>query len=437
MNPKVFIRNLGCPKNEVDGNVMAAYLKRLGCELVSTPSRADVLVVNTCGFIRQAKEESIDEILDLSRYKSIGRPKKLIVTGCLVQRYREELAAGIPEIDHFLGIGDLRNIANVIVSENGKRTYTGVITKRYQVHDVQQLQQPRSYAYIKISDGCDNMCSYCAIPSIRGRFRSRPIADIISEAEYHISNRVRELILIGQETTRYGKDTYGRAALPTLLSRLLEMNTRTLFRIMYAHPNSVTDDLIQVMASSPQIIPYLDLPLQHISDRMLKLMNRKVTSAHIRDLIDRLRSTVPNITLRTTYLIGHPGESSADFEKLLRFQEEFDIERVGVFGYSPEEGTQAYGRSGRVRENTISRRVDSLMILVQEQSLDRNNALMGSTQNVIIDGPASNGTVWGRLLSQAPEIDGNVLLDGSFRRGSIIKARVTRAEAYDLYAAAD
>lgn len=437
MSPRVYIRNLGCPKNEVDGNIMAAYLRRSGCELVDNPTHADFMVVNTCGFIQQAKEESVDEILDLARYKATGRPKKLVVTGCLAQRYKEELSAGIPEIDYFLGIGDLRNIANMVTSNNGGRTYTGMVTKRYQVHDVMPLQQPRSYAYIRVSDGCDNMCSYCAIPSIRGRYRSRPIADIMNEVKFHLSNKVRELILIGQETTRYGKDIAGRSSFAQLLGRLLKSDAKMLVRIMYAHPATMTDDIIVMLASDSRVIRYLDLPLQHISDRMLRLMNRKVTSSQIRELIVRLRSTIPGITIRTTYLIGHPGEKSADFGKLLRFQEEFNIERVGVFGYSPEEGTRAYAQGHRVRESTISKRIDALMTLVQEQALRRNTSLVGSTQKMIVDGPASKGTVWARLFSQAPAIDGAVLLTGAFRRGSIVDARVTKAEAYDLYAAAD
>ena len=413
---------------------MAGYLQKAGCELVVSPARADFMIVNTCGFIREAKEESIQEILELASYKESGRPKTLIVTGCLAQRYKEELSAGIPEIDHFLGIADLKNILNIVSSVNGKRTFTGRLTKRYQVADVYPLNQPRSFAYLKISDGCNNLCSYCAIPQIRGRHRSRPMKDIVNEARHHISHHVRELVLIGQDTTAYGSDLYGKQSLVRLVDLLSELKGRFWIRIMYAHPKGLTDVSISVMSSGNSVLPYLDLPLQHVSDRILSAMNRKVTSTEIKDLIMKLRESVPGIMLRTTYLIGYPGENSSDFEKLLRFQEEFDIERVGVFGYSPEEGTKAYGSDKRVRASTIARRIDSLMSLVQEQSLRRNHALVGTTVKLLVDGPAGGGRVWCRLHSQAPEVDGSVLLQGKSRRGTMVDARITDAEAYDLYA---
>lgn len=434
MSPKAFIRNLGCPKNEVDGGIMAGYLRRAGCKLVASPARADFMIVNTCGFVREAKEESIQEILELARYKKTGRPKVLIVAGCLAQRYKEELSAGIPEIDHFLGIADLKNILNIVSSSNGKRTFTGRLTKCYQVADVYPLNEPRSFAYLKISDGCNNSCSYCAIPQIRGRHRSRPMKDIVDEAQHHISHGVRELVLIGQDTTVYGSDLYGRRSLVRLINLISDLDDRFRIRIMYAHPKGLSDEIIGVLSSGKPVLPYLDLPLQHVSDRILSAMNRKVTSTEIKTLITKLRESVPGMMLRTTYLVGYPGETSSDFEKLLRFQEEFDIERVGVFGYSPEEGTKAYGSDRRVRASTIARRIDTLMSLVQEQSLRRNHALIETTVKLLVDGPASAGQLWARLPSQAPEVDGRVLLQGKYRRGTVVDARITDAEAYDLYA---
>jgi ribosomal protein S12 methylthiotransferase len=413
---------------------MAGYLQRAGCKLVASPARADFMIVNTCGFVREAKEESIQEILELARYKESGCPKVLIVTGCLAQRYKEELSAGIPEIDHFLGIADLKNILNIVSSGNGKRTFTGRLTKCYQVADVYPVSRPRSFAYLKISDGCDNLCSYCAIPQIRGHHRSRPMKDIADEAKHHISHGVRELVLIGQDTTVYGSDLYGKRSLPLLIDKLSNLDGRFSIRIMYAHPKGLTDKIIGVLLSGKPVLPYLDLPLQHISDRILSAMNRKVTSTGIKDLIMKLRASVPGMMLRTTYLVGYPGETSSDFEKLLRFQEEFDIERVGVFGYSPEEGTKAYGSNVRVRASTIARRIDTLMSLVQEQSLRRNHALIGTVEKLLVDCPAGEGKVWARLSSQAPEVDGHVLLQGKFRRGTAVDARITDAEAYDLYA---
>jgi ribosomal protein S12 methylthiotransferase len=436
MSPTAFIRNLGCPKNEVDGGIMAAYLERAGCVLVSSPARADLIIVNTCGFIRDAKEESLREIFELARYKDSNRPRTLVVAGCLAQRYKDELSEGIPEIDCFLGIGDLKNIENIVGPENGGRTFTGKLTRRYQVPEVYPQCRPRSFAYLKISDGCSNRCSYCAIPQIRGCHRSRPMVDIVGEARHHITRGARELVLIAQDTTDYGRDLYGRQALPELVSRLSALDGRFSIRIMYAHPKGLTSEIRTMLASGGRILPYLDMPLQHISDRILSAMNRRVTSKRILDLITRLRESVPGIVLRTTYLIGFPGETTSDFEKLLHFQEEFDIERVGVFGYSPEERTKALGAGSNVREGTIARRVDTLMNLVQEQSLRRNHSLVGSVQELLVDGPAGRGTVWSRLPSQAPEVDGSVLLRGRFRRGTMLKARITAAEAYDLKAEA-
>jgi ribosomal protein S12 methylthiotransferase len=435
MNRKVFLKNLGCPKNEIDGNLMASYLEQIGCKMVDSPENADLLIVNTCGFITEAKEESIEEIFELARVKTAGEGKKLVVSGCLAQRYKEELAAGIPEVDHFLGICDLKNIRSIVGSDNGTDGFTGKLTRRYQKHDVLPLRSKKSYAYLRISDGCDNHCSYCAIPQIRGRFRSRPVADILREASQLATDGFRELILIGQDTTMYGTDIYGKRRLSDLIGFLSELDKRFVIRVMYAHPKHVDDRLISMIASNDQVIPYIDLPIQHISDRMLKLMGRKVTSKTVRRLVARLRETVPGITIRTTYLLGHPGESTADFEKLLRFQEEFNIERVGVFGYSAEEGTRSFRLNGRVRESTIARRIDAIMDLVQEQSLVRNHALVGTVQDMLVDGPADSGRVWARMLSQAPEIDGSVLLSGVHRIGTVVKGRILSAEAYDLYAA--
>ncbi len=435
MSRRVFLKNLGCPKNEIDGDLMASYLEEIGCKMVDSPEDAEVLIVNTCGFITEAKEESIGEILDLARLKSGGNGKKLVVSGCLAQRYKEELAAGMPEIDHFLGICDLKNIRSIVQSDSGTDSFTGKLTRRYQKHEVLPLRSRKSYAYLKISDGCDNHCSYCAIPLIRGRFRSRPVADILNEASKLGPAGFRELILIGQDTTMYGMDIYGQKRLGNLLGLLSGIDKRFFIRVMYAHPRHIDDDLINVLASNEQALPYIDLPIQHVSDRMLKLMGRKVTSKAIRRLVTKLRDKIPGITIRTTYLLGHPGETTADFEKLLRFQEEFNIERVGVFGYSAEEGTSSFRFDGRVRESTIARRIDTMMELVQEQSLARNHALVGSVQEMIVDAPADSGRVWARLFSQAPEIDGSVLLTGSHRVGSVVKGRIESAEAYDLFAA--
>jgi ribosomal protein S12 methylthiotransferase len=434
MSLKVHIRSLGCPKNDVDSKLMASYLKLAGHSLVQSPSAADVLVVNTCGFIEQAKAESIDHIFDLVREKGSGKRKRLIVAGCLAQRYRKELQAGIPEIDGFLGVGDVRRIVRMVTALDGASCFTGQLPDRYQCHDVMPNGSKCSFAYLRISDGCDNRCSYCAIPSIRGGFRSRPMADILREARHHAEQGVRELVLIGQDTTLYGADTGRRVTLTGLVEELLKSEGKYLIRLMYAHPAHLHKDLIRAMGSNKRFVPYVDLPLQHVSDKMLRLMNRKVSRKQVVELVERLRMEIPGVTIRTTYLVGHPGETSADFEKLLRFQEEYAIERVGVFGYSPEESTRSFSMSGRVRRSTADRRVDVLMSLVQEQSLARNHTMIGTCQDVIVDSSAGKGMMWARLLSQAPEVDGAVLLTGIRRRGSLVSARITAAEAYDLYA---
>jgi len=433
MHRKVFISNLGCPKNEVDGYTMAAYLEREGCRLVSDPENADILIVNTCGFIEDAKRESIDEILEMAEIKKTDDSKILVVAGCLAQRYFKELSAEMPEVDYFLGIRDLKNVMN-IVNDSQKRTFTGNLKGPYSKSDLYPLHQPRTYEYLKISDGCDNLCSYCAIPLIRGRFRSRQMSDIVNEARYHVESGTKELILIAQDTSMYGVDSYGRKALPGLLRQLSSIEGKFRIRLLYLHPAKMDDDIIDSIFENEKVLPYLDIPMQHISDKILRAMNRKITGKALARLVKKLRTRIPDLTIRTTYLVGFPGEKKRDFEKLLRFQDDYNIERVGVFGYSSEEGTRAHSLTPRVRADTIARRVDELMTLVQEQSFSRNEKLVGSVQSVIVDGAASEGHSFARMDSQAPEIDGVVLLKGRFRRGSMIQAGIKSAEAYDLYA---
>jgi len=434
MPPRVYIQNLGCPKNEVDGALIKSYLAQNGCVFTDSPNRADLLIVNTCGFIEDAKEESVNAIFDAVQIKQSGRPKKLIVAGCLAQRYKEQLSSEIPEIDHFLGIQDLKNVLKVIKSMANSDTYTGAVKREYISRDVLPYESGKSYAYLKISDGCDNHCSYCAIPSIRGRFRSRKMADIVREAEAIIHAGCRELIIIAQDSTRYGIDLYGKPRLPQLIERLDRLPGRFGIRLMYTHPAHYTDEIVETIAGPAKVLPYLDIPLQHASNRVLKAMNRKTTSRAIKDLIHSLRKRIDGLTIRTSYLVGFPGETSSDFELLLRFQDEFDIERVGVFGFSEEEGTAAFGRARGVRPETIAKRIDEMMTLVMGQSLDRNSSMIGDRLHALVDGPASTGHVWARLDSQAPEIDGCILVEGNHRRGSRISVELTSCDAYDFRA---
>jgi ribosomal protein S12 methylthiotransferase len=436
MTKRVYISNLGCPKNEVDGGLIAAYLRNSGCSIVTSPETADILIVNTCGFIQAAKEESISEILDLAEVKSQNGHRKLIVSGCLAQRYKEELAAGIPEIDAFLGICDIKNVRKLVSDDDNVSAFTGKLTRRYQHHDVLPLYESRSYAYLRISDGCSNHCAYCAIPQIRGSLRSRRINDVLNEARELLAGGVKELILIGQDTTQYGVDIYGKSRLSDLIGLLSNLGGEFLIRVMYAHPGHMDKSVIEALASNRKVIPYLDLPIQHISDRILDVMNRRIKGSRVRELVTRLREAIPGLTLRTTYIAGHPGETTSDFEKLYKFQEEFGIERVGVISYSPEEGTRSYSMSGHVRPATIACRVDSLMNLVQKQSLVRNHAMIGTVNTMIVDEMMPDGGCIARLLSQAPEIDGCVYLKGKFAMGDLVSGRIVAAEAYDLYAEA-
>jgi ribosomal protein S12 methylthiotransferase len=432
--PKVYLKNLGCPKNEVDGNILLRMLEAEDMKAVDSPNQADMIIVNTCGFIDPAKEESIDEILAMAEIKK-KRKVKLIMAGCMAQRYKEVIKDEFPEVDLVVGIANLSLAKDKILGvRDGKKVKDSVLPTNYKEYDFVQKPSGMPYSYLKISDGCDNFCSYCTIPFIRGRYRSRKMSRIVDEARYLSEQGARELILIAQDTTRYGVDIYGKRRLHALLEKLEDVEGVNWIRLMYTHPAHYYRELIDYLGKSKKIVPYLDLPLQHISDRLLKEMNRKITSKQIINLINRLRKKIKNLVLRTTYIIGFPGETKEDFQKLWDFQKQYSPERVGVFAYSREEVTASATMEPQISEKIAAGRIDELMMLVMGQSMDRNSKMLGKKIEVLIDEKHKDGYYIGRAYDQAPEIDGYIKVKGNCKPGRFCNIRITGFEAYDLSA---
>ncbi|HET6438264.1 MAG TPA: 30S ribosomal protein S12 methylthiotransferase RimO [Anaeromyxobacter sp.] len=435
MATRVHIRTLGCPKNRVDSEVMLGTLSEAGFRLVEDPSEAEVVVINTCGFIESAQVESIDAILELAELKRTGRLKKLVVTGCLVQRHAEELARNLPEVDHFLGTGAYPEVARIVRDAQAKRL---VVPDPEFVHSAQTPRVnslPGHTAYLKIAEGCDNDCAFCIIPRLRGKQRSRTIDDLLAEATNLASQGVLELSLIAQDLTAYGYDLPGKIRLHHLLPELCRVKGIRWIRLHYAYPRDVPEPLLTVLAEEPKIAKYLDLPLQHSSDRLLRTMRRGRDSAFLRDLLGRLRARVPGIALRTSLIVGLPGETAEDFDDLRRFVAEQRFERLGVFEYSREEGTAAALLPGQVPERIKRARFEELMELQREISHQHQRALLGRRLEVLVEG-ASEETehlLVGRHAQQAPEIDGVTYLnEGMAYPGELVTVEVTDASDYDL-----
>ena len=424
---KINVITLGCSKNTVDSEHLAAQLADAGYEIVfdSDRTRSDVVVINTCGFIGDAKKESIDTILAAAAAKQQGLVGELFVIGCLSERYADELRAELPEVDDFFGVKNWEQI----VERLGARHRRELETRR-------MLSTPSHYAYLKIAEGCDRMCGYCAIPLIRGRYVSRPIEELVEEATALAESGVRELIVIAQDTTCYGIDLYGRRALAELLERLCRIDKIRRIRLHYAYPTDFTDELIDTMAREKKICRYIDLPFQHISDSQLAAMKRNHTSAEAYALVDRLRERIPGIALRTTLMVGYPGESEADFEELMQFVSRVRFERLGVFAYCEEEGTYSARRlKDDVPEDVKQERLDRIMRLQERISLESNAARIGATMPVMIDSHEGDYYI-GRTEFDSPEVDGEVLVQAGgrrLRRGCIYDVRRTDAEDYDLY----
>jgi ribosomal protein S12 methylthiotransferase len=437
--------SLGCPKNRVDTEVMLGHTAAAGYDVVSDPEQANVIVVNTCGFIGEAKQESIDAILEMGRFKESGSCERLVVAGCLTQRYPKELAEEMPEVDQFLGTDEVGAIAEAIAGRT-ERVHVAE-TPRYLYDDLAPRRPSMALhtAYVKIAEGCDRPCAFCIIPKLRGPQRSRTIDSVVREAHDLVARGAKELCLVAQDLTTYGRDLPdGRDAegptLEKLLAALAQVENLRWLRLHYAYPTAVTDGLLAVMAREHRVAKYLDVPIQHIDDAVLKSMRRGHGSRQVHDLIDRARKIVPGITLRSTFIVGHPGETDAAFQKLCDFVKSAELDRVGVFNYSREEGTTAALLPHRVPQKEIDSRRRELLRIQRQISKKKMKAMRGREIEVLVEGPSeeSEYVLVGRHEGQAPEIDGQVFLtlgpDDAPSIGSIVRARVTGSAEYDLAA---
>jgi ribosomal protein S12 methylthiotransferase len=442
---KIGFISLGCPKNLVDSEVMMGQLKQNGYEITANAADADTVVVNTCGFIDSAKKESIDTILEAARLKSEGKATRLIVAGCLVERYRDELRAEMPEVDAFIGTSQINHILAVCDPHTNTRSLPVVplgnqsATYLYDESTPRVLATPNHYAFIKIAEGCDRPCAFCFIPQMRGHFRSRRFGSIVAEAQQLAEEGVKELILVAQDSSRYGEDLGKQDALAHLLRELSHTDGVEWVRVMYTYPTHISDGFLDVLAEEPKAVKYLDMPLQHASQNVLKLMKRGGNRASLERLIERVRTRVPGIAVRTTFITGFPGETDADFEELLAFVKKVKFDRVGVFTYSDEEGTPAYDLPDKVDPKIAKQRRTRLMKEQVRISRRKNKSRIGETFRVLFEGESNESELlWqGRLETQAPDIDGCVLIsdapeDFAPRPGEFVKVLITEGHEYDL-----
>lgn len=433
---KVGFVSLGCAKNQVDTEVMLHHLVSAGYEITPEDIDADVIIVNTCGFIESAKQESIDNILDVAWLKKNRHLKAIIATGCLAERYREEIFKDMPEVDALVGVGSIHRIAEAVDAVLKGKKYTSFEDKeKLRLGGERVLTTPEYTAYLKIAEGCDNRCTYCAIPLIRGGFRSRPIEDLVAEAKEIEALGVKELNLIAQDTTRYGLDLYGTYSLARLVRCLTEETSIPWIRLLYCYPDKITDELIDELAHNPRVVPYMDIPIQHISDSILSKMNRHGDSALIRDTVRRLREGVPGITLRTTAIVGFPGETDADFEALCAFVKEMRFDRFGAFTYSPEEDTPAAELPEQIDEQVKQDRYDILMDTQLTVSEELQRDMLGKTITVLSEGYDAAAEIHvGRSAADAPDVDGKVYFRAKHRitEGRFVQVRITETLDYDL-----
>lgn len=424
---KVHIISLGCVKNTVDSEIIAGGLENAGIELVEEVQDAETVIINSCGFIGDAKEESVEVILETAQLKDQGKLDQLLVAGCLSARYKRELEQEMPEVDKFF------------VTEDFQRIFEHITEKPHLAADPdhqRKLLTPRHYAYLKITEGCDNVCSFCAIPLMRGKQRSKGIDELVKEAFGLASRGVRELMVIGQDTTSYGWDLRPKSYLHDLLKELDQVDGLDWIRLHYAHPSHFSRKLLPVFADAKRIVPYLDIPVQHASTAMLTAMKRGLDAAGLRRLLNDIRAAIPDVALRTSLIVGFPGESEDDFAELMDFLEEIRFERVGVFTYSEEEDTSAADLKDDVDPNVKLERMDRVMDLQHSLSVERNNDLIGRELDIIIDRPDPDeaGNMIGRTIWDAPDIDHVVYLSGDAEAGEIVKATITDAGPYELYA---
>lgn len=435
MNTVGFI-SLGCPKNQIDGECMLALLDEYGFEICDPYDGVDVVIVNTCGFIESAKKEAIENILDMVELKEEGTVGKIVVTGCLAERYKDEILTEFPEVDAVVGIGANGSIADICKQViEGERVATFPPKEEAPMCGQRVLTTPEYYAYLKIADGCNNRCTYCAIPMIRGNYRSREMDDIVDEARQLAEKGVKELIIVAQDTTLYGKDIYGRLALPELLTKLAEIDGIHWIRMMYCYPDEFTDELIEVMATQPKVLHYVDLPLQHADDSVLKRMNRRGTQQQVKELIKKLRERMDDIVIRTTMITGFPGETEEAFENLALFVNETEFDCLGCFSYSAEEGTPAADFDDQIDERTKDKRRDIIMNDQYNIVVDKHSRLIGKTLEVLVESyDAYSDSYTGRSYMDAPEIDCSVKFtaQGVYDEGDFCFVKIFDTDEYDL-----
>jgi ribosomal protein S12 methylthiotransferase len=438
---KISIVSLGCARNLVDSEVMAGLLQQNHYDMVREPEDADVVLVNTCGFIDAAKAESIDTIIEISRLKEEGKIKKLVVAGCLAQRYPQQLAKELPEVDLFIGTGEVPKIVEILQRQEAKdsrRQYVGIPQYLYD-HATPRVRATPSYtAFLKVSEGCDHKCAFCIIPQLRGPHRSRSIDSVVNETALLAQGGVKEINLIAQDLTAYGRDRKDGTTLLGLLKKMIEVPEVMWIRLLYAYPNFLDEPLLKVIRESDKICKYIDIPFQHSSRRLLQKMRRGKSGSAVRETVEKLRDAIPALTLRTSLIVGFPGETEEDFETLLDFVEETQFDRLGVFKYSEEEGTAAADMDGKVSEEEKERRWQEVMDLQATISQKKNKALIGTIDRVMIENiDSDSGKLAGRTQAHAPEVDGVVFTDGSAaspspKPGDIVDVKITDALEYDL-----
>ncbi len=433
---KIGMVSLGCPKNRIDAELMLKKLQNAGYEITPEEANADAIIVNTCGFIEDAKAEAIENILEAANYKQDGSLKALIVTGCLAERYRDEIKEEIPEVDVVVGLGSNDNIVEIV-----KNALEGKCENRYgekeslSLNGERLLTTPKYTAYVKIAEGCDNCCTYCAIPKIRGRFRSRQMEDILSEIERLAEQGVKEVVLVAQDTTRYGEDIYGTPQLAVLMQNICKITAIKWVRVLYTYPDLITDELLDTIANEEKIVKYLDIPLQHCNAEVLKRMNRRGDRASLEALINKIRTKIPDITLRTTLITGFPGETEAQFGELCEFVKKAEFDRLGCFAYSEEEGTAAARYTDQIDQQV---RVDRAELIMNDQlsiAIAKNEAKFDTVQDVLIEGYDDYiKCYFGRTSADAPEIDGKVFFTVTAPQeiGTFVKVKINDALEYDL-----
>ena len=436
MAVKVGMVSLGCSKNQVDGEIMLSLIQRDGYELCGDAEQCDVVIINTCAFIEDAKRESIENILEFCELKRQGVIKAVVVTGCLAERYQQELVTEIPEADVILGIGRNTDIVNAIDQALQGERVVEFAPKDELVMDAERvLTNAPYYAYIKLADGCDNRCTYCAIPNIRGRFRSRKMENILEEVRRFAAQGVTEMNLVAQDTTRYGEDIYGKLMLPELIREVCKVDGVHWVRILYCYPQRVTDELLEVMASEPKVVKYMDVPVQHASGRILKAMNRRDDYDYLRNLMQKTREKIPGVVLRTTFITGFPGETEEDFAEMTRLVKEVKFERVGCFTYSPEDGTPAYSMPEQIDEETKRRRADIVMSEQLAIAEEFARSWIGRELEVVVEGlNEETGIYYGRSYMDAPDIDTRVYFDSPYEHETGEYVMVTGSQGYDLVA---